>query len=73
MIRRTRRRPRVDSTSYRTLGWLIRIEAVFQTLRAHHGDTVTYFSRARVFDSFAKLDTAQALAFYRSLTRRNPL
>jgi hypothetical protein len=42
MIARTRRRPRVRSCSFRTLGWLIRREAALRILRpgsAHHVHT----------------------------------
>jgi hypothetical protein len=53
-IRHPRRRPRVHSTNFRTLGWLIRREAAWRILRHFTGNGTPY-ARAE----FARLTTRE--------------
>ena len=53
MIFRTRRRPRVDSMSFRGLGWLVRMEALFHVYRTHYPRTDAREVRAQLMASCA--------------------
>jgi hypothetical protein len=60
MIERKRKRPRVESVSFRTLGWLVRIEAQHAICFEHRADRDSYGVRR------VHLDTPSSTRSYRA-------
>ena len=60
MIARTRKRPRVESVSFRTLGWLVKIEAQFR-VRFHYREGTAYYYRRKLI-----LDEPSSTRAYRT-------